>query len=155
MNRVLSKVETQKFYLAPSETLVRTLRVDIKHNRVIFKQYHTFGNDVLDLDIAQRIWTPMFSIGSVASMVGKKPGTLRKYESQGLVPIARQFPLNAEGSKKVRLYSWHDILDLVEHVEKIRPPGRPSTINAPAKLNKEHLKLRLSTRFDEFEPKGL
>jgi hypothetical protein len=148
-------METGRFYLAPSETLVRTLRVDEKHNRVIFKQYNTYGNDVMDLDIAQRIWTPMFNIGNVASMVSRKPGTLRKYEKQGLVPIARQFNLNAAGSKRLRLYSWHDILDLVEHIERIRPPGRPSKTNVPSKLNREHLKLRLSNRFDEFEPKEI
>ena len=151
MNKILSKVEREKFYLAPSNTLVRTLRVDEKHNRVIFKSYDDFKNDFLDLDIAQNIWTPMFRIAEVGSIVSKKPGTLRKYEISGAVPLARQFDLNSEGTKKMRLYSWHDILDLAEHIDRIRPPGRPSETNVPGKLNREHIKQRLSRRFDEFQ----
>ncbi len=149
-NKILSKIERAKFYLAPSGVLVRTLRVDEKHNRVIFRRYDEFVNDVLDLDLAQQIWTPMFKIADTASIVSRKPGTLRKYERQGIIPKARQFDLNAAGTKKLRLYSWHDILDLVESINRIRPPGRPSKFNVPAKLNEDHIKKRLSRRFDEF-----
>jgi hypothetical protein len=151
VNRVVSKIERAKFYLTPSGALVRTLRVDEKHNRVIFKRYDEFVNDVLELDLAQQIWTPMFKIADAASIVSRKPSTLRKYERLGIIPSARQFDLNAEGTKKLRFYSWHDILDLVECINRIRPPGRPSKFNVPSNLNKEHVKKRLSRRFENFE----
>jgi hypothetical protein len=155
MSKILSKIDRNKFYLAPSNTLIRTLRVDEKHNRVIFKRYDEYVNDVLELDLAQQIWTPMFRIAEVASIVSRKPGTLRKYESAGLVPKARQFDLNGEGTKKMRLYSWHDILDLVEAIDRMNPPGRPSKFNVPAKLNRDHIKKRLSRRFDTFDQKRI
>lgn len=149
-SQIISKIERGKFYLAPSDTLVRTLRVDERHNRVIFKRYDSFNNDFLDLDLAQRIWTPMFKIGEVASFVGKKSGTLRKYENQGVIPPARQFYLNINKTKKIRLYSRYDIMDIVQVMDTIRPPGRPGPNNTPAKLNREHINTRLSRRFDTF-----
>lgn len=131
--------------------MVKILSIKRDRNILVIRRYDSYENDTLPFDIAPRILTPMFDISDVARTVNKKPDTLRKYEREGHIPKARQFELNEAGSYRLRLYSWHDILRLVEALERRRPPGRPSKLNKPGKLNRQDIRKRVARKFDKFE----
>lgn len=149
--RFYAKIKEGAFYLLPSGTLVKILKIKRDRNSIIIRRYDSYTNDMIEFDIAPMMLTPMFNIDDVARMVSKKKDTLRKYEREGFIPRARQFSLNPEGSYKLRLYSWKDILDLVEALDRRRPVGRPSSLNQPKKINRSDLKKRISRKFDKFD----
>lgn len=146
-----AKLRKGQFYLLPSGVLIKILSIRRERNILVVRKYDSFENDTMPFDIAPRMLEPLFNISDAAKIVNKKPDTLRKYERQGHIPKVRQFALNERGSYKLRLYSRHDILNLVEALERRRPPGRPGKTNMPGKLNRQDIRKRVSRKFDKFQ----
>jgi len=113
-------LRTSNLYKLPSGGLVRILRINEDKGKVIVYDYNIRSNEVFELETAPNFFTPIFRIGEVAKMLGKKPDTLRKYERDGLIRQADRYNLG-KGSKPVRLYTKNDIWNLVEFF--MRRPG--------------------------------
>lgn len=77
-------------------------------------------------------------------MLQRSPDTLRRYETDGLIPPAPKFDL---GQQSVRLYSVREIRSLVQFFDQRNPVGRPSKTNFSYGVNKIELRRKLSKRF--------
>jgi len=100
--------------LLDGRVLVKILSINRATNSVILRRYDDFHNEAVEYDTAPGRLTPMFKIGDVAKMLSRSPETIRKYEREGLIIPATQFPLTREKTAMVRLYTEKDIYDLME-----------------------------------------
>lgn len=145
----LPKITPNKYYLNKDKILVRVLKVNKRDNRVTLYRYDTFEKEDVELDTAPYYFTPLFKIGEVAQMLNRSPDTIRRYESSGLLPKARQFSVSEVESPKtrIRLYSEKDLLELADFFANRRSVGRPAKTNS--KINRKELNEQLNSRFKQ------
>jgi hypothetical protein len=143
--RQVAKIKRSKLYFLPSGGLVRVVKVKPEHNKVFVYNYDSSSNETVDYDIAPKIMTPAFRIGEVARMLGKKQGTLRKYEHLDLIPKARKCKI---GESEMRVYTAQDIDVLVEFFETRRGVGRPGGFNKRGTVNRNDVATYISGRYE-------
>lgn len=139
-------LRSNKLYKLPSGTLVRILRINHDKSKVLVYDYNACRNDIFELETAPEFFTPIFRIGEVAKMLGKKPDTLRKYEREGLIRQAERYNLG-KGRKSVRLYTKTDIWDLVEFFMRRPGPGRPARTNVGG-VNRKRIDNFINARYE-------
>lgn len=140
------KIRVRRFYETSDGSAVRVIKVSLKKNLVIAVNYNSHSNESFRLDEAEKTFAPLFKIGEVAKMFGKKNPTIRKYESLGLLPKARKISLNGSGKSWTRVYSSSDIEILAEFFDSRKPAGRPASTNV-AGIDREAIKDKLDALY--------
>jgi hypothetical protein len=79
-------------------------------------------------------------------MFGKKSSTIRKYESEGLLPQAKKIALNGDGRAWTRVYSPSDIEMLQEFFDRRKPVGRPGPANVPG-IDRNAIKVKIDASY--------
>lgn len=143
----LIKLQNKKFYLLPSGQLVQIVAINKAIEKVFVYNFESKSNEALDLDFAQKYFTPMIKIGELAKMIDRTPHTIRTYERRGLIDKARQFQIGDGTVQKIRLYSPDEIYEIVDFFIKRRGPGRPADHNV-AKIDIDKVKKKLSTKYE-------
>ena len=138
----LLKIRIGRFYETSDGSAVRVIKVNWMKNLVIAVNYNSHSNESFRLDEARKTFSPLFKIGEVAKMFGKKNSTIRKYESLELLPKAKKISLNGSGKNWTRVYSLSDIEILAEFFDSRNPAGRPASTNV-AGINREAIRDKL------------
>jgi hypothetical protein len=146
-----AKITKNRYYLNTNGALVRVIHINKKDNRVALYRYDLFKQEDIEFDTAPFYLTPIYKIGAVAKMLNRSTETIRKYERQGLIPKASQYPLNKEGTASVRVYSVKDVGDLVEFFATRSSAGRTSHIS---KINQRDVMQGLEARFNQIKNVG-
>lgn len=131
------KLINNRYYLLPSNVLVKILLFNNYLNTIVIRNYQSKQNEVIEVSLAERIFTPVFRLSEVAAALGKKPETIRRYERSGELSRARQIPLGQRGS--MRIYTREEVDALAEFFDE-RVVGRPSkraTMHGP--VNKDRI----------------
>lgn len=143
----LAKIRVNRLYSLPSGDVVRVVRLNWQQNKVFVFNYNSRSNQYYDYDIAPRIFSPLFKIGDVAKMFGKKPATLRKYENVGLIGKVNRISLGSGSERTTRVYGLRDIEEIALFFERRRPQGRPSSANVGG-INRREINRLIGARFD-------
>jgi len=143
---VLMNIKVGKLYQNPDGVAVRVIRIDLKRNLVICRNYSSHSNQAFDFDEATKKFVRLYKIGDVAKMFGKKSTTIRKYESIGLIPEAKKISLNADGKAWTRVYSPRDVEVLQEFFDRRKPAGRPGPANIPG-IDRNAIKAKLDASY--------
>lgn len=130
---------------------MRVIKVNLVKNKVWVHDYHSYQNDVFDLDVAEQMFQPVFRISEVAAMFGKKTATLRKYENLGLIPEVEKFRTGS--SRMTRVYTERDVWDLVEFFSTRPGPGRPSKTNVGG-VDRKTIQKKIDTKKGIVNGKG-
>jgi hypothetical protein len=141
----LAKVLRDKYYLLPSDNLVRVMVVDEVNNNVIVHNYHSRQNEVIEYVVAPRILEPVFKVSEVAKMLGRKPDTLRRYEREGKISRARQYSIG--GKNAMRIYTQSDIEALASFFgeQVIGRPAKHARVKTP--ISRQEINRHYKTRF--------
>lgn len=144
MQRV--KLKKNSLYLMPSGSLARAIRVDSSKNLVIVYNYGSRHNETLEYEIASKILQPVFKIGEVASIVGRKPTTLRKYELQGKLPSPKKFLIGAKNV--MRVYTKQDIEAVADFFSEQCSSKRSSRGNMGGPVDRQRLEKIFQTKLE-------
>jgi hypothetical protein len=141
------RLQPKKLYLLPSGVLGRVIKVNNNVGKVFIVNLDTQSNEAVDLDFAEKYFTPMMTIGEVGKILDKKPHTIRTYERRGLINKARQFHAGSGTVKTVRLYSPDEVRDLLEFFAERRGPGRPAMTNLN-KVDRDRVEMFLNAKYE-------
>lgn len=144
----VGKIKVGKLYELPNKDVVRVVRINVALNNVVVYNYHSHSNNTESLDSAESSFSQLFKLADVARFVGKKPETIRKYESLGLISKVRKIMTNPDGRAQTRVYSQEDIDQLRAFFETRRPVGRPRT-----RENKKYSKQEVKQKLDHIKMK--
>lgn len=143
------RIKRAKYYFLPSGDLIKVNKVNENHNKVFVYNFTQKSNEVYELDLAFKIFSPVFRIGEVAKLLGKAPATLRRYENQGLIPRAKQYAVSPGNSQKRRLYTDRDVEYLLEFFSERRSPGRPGKYSMNGTVNVANAKKFIQAKYKE------
>lgn len=107
----------KKYYVTHSGDIIKTVKVIKNKNKVIYYSLPNGENQTIDLDMAELIFQPVYTVSEVAKMVDRKPDTLRKYESAGLTDSPMKV-LTSNGNWW-RFYTERDVLQLAEDINSM------------------------------------
>jgi hypothetical protein len=143
---ILAKIKVGRLYQSADGVAVRVIKIDYKRNLVICRNYDSHSNQAFELDKASASFVRLYKIGDVAKMFGKKSSTIRKYESEGLLPQAKKIALNGDGRAWTRVYSPSDIEMLQEFFDRRKPVGRPGPANVPG-IDRNAIKVKIDASY--------
>jgi len=111
-------------------------------NTIVLYLYDINKKEQIEFDTSKFFLIPLFKIGDVAKMVGRKQNTIRKYEKIGLISEPKRYMME---SVPVRFYTEEDIEELAIFFATRPSPGqRERNIS---RLNRINLKKGLDLRF--------
>jgi hypothetical protein len=141
----LAKVLKDRYYLLPSDNLVRVMVVDKINNKVIVYNYHSRQNEIIEYGLAPRILEPVFKVNEAAKMLGRQPDTLRRYERLGKIKRARKYSIGEKNS--MRIYTQDDIEALAEFFgeQVIGRPTKDARVKTP--ISRQEINRYYKTRF--------
>ena len=143
---ILAKIKAGKLFESSDGVVVRVIKVDSDRNLVICRNYDSHSNQAFDLKEAASSFVPLYKIGVVAKMFGKKSSTIRKYEADGFIPKAKKVALNGDGRAWTRVYSPSDIEVLQEFFDRRKPVGRPGPANIPG-IDRNAIKVKIDASY--------
>jgi hypothetical protein len=138
----LGRIKVGKLYITSDDYIVRVVRINTMYNNVVFYNYHSHSNQSAEISLFEDSFMQAYKIADVARSLGRKASTIRKYESEGLLPKAKKISTNPEGKAQTRVYSQEDVDNLKSFFERRRPVGRPS-YNRNNPLNKQEIKFKI------------
>lgn len=119
------KLTKNRLFFNDKNELIRIVSVVKKKNTINVYNYNHYKFDAIEYDTASFFLSPVFRIGEVSKILGRKPDTIRKYEQKGLIPVAKKISLNSDGTSQIRIYTLRDVYDLIELFSMRNTAGRP------------------------------
>lgn len=150
-NKNKVKLVRNKLFFNEKGDVIRLIGIVKKYNVVKIYNYSTFRDEIMSHDTAVYYLQPAYRIGEVAKILDKKADTIRKYETKGLIPKARQIPINASGTAVIRVYTARDVYDLVEILSLRNKAGRPAQ---HVEIDPDEALRRINARFQRIKNVG-